>query len=315
MTTVTDSTRIPSVELTDSTPLLGEPRLLLDRAGQDGYLFFRGLLDREKVLRVRRQVMQVVAGHGWLKPGTDVMDGIADIEAFDQVDPAAAAFCGTGVPLDAYQDVYRIQDFHGIGHDPALLDLYDGLLGGHVLRQPLSIARVMVPGRGSSPTPAHQDFIHIQGTKNVWTAWFPLGDCPVELGGLTVLVGSHADGLLTYHAAQGAGELEAYICNSGYNWGVADFSAGDVLTFTSLTVHRSQPNIPGEQVRLSVDMRYQRDDEPITYGAISPHCNVLHWDQVYEGWTDESLQYYWTGHDLQMVGYDEELRWQKHKIC
>ena len=84
-----------------------------------------------------------------------------------------------------------------------------------MIRQPLSIARVMVPGTTFEPTPAHQDFIHIQGTKNVWTSWFPLGDCPVELGALTVLVGSQADGLLTYHAARGGG-LEAYICDSGY---------------------------------------------------------------------------------------------------
>jgi len=315
MTVIADISQLPSVELTDSTPLLGQPKRLLERAAADGYLFFRGLLDRDKVLGVRRQVMQVVADHGWLAAGTDVLDGIADLEAFDREDPQALAFCGTGLTAEAYRDVYRIQDFHGIGHDPALLGLYDGLLGGHVLRQPLSIARVMIPGKSSVPTPPHQDFIHIQGTKNVWTAWFPLGDCPVELGGLTVLVGSHADGLLTYHAAQGAGELEAYICNSGYNWGVADFRAGDVLTFTSLTVHRSQPNLPRRQVRLSVDLRYQRDDEPIAPLAISPHCGMMTWDEVYDGWTDESLQYYWTDRDLQVVDWDESLRWQKHKIC
>ena len=74
-----------------------------------------------------------------------------------------------------------------------------------MIRQPLSISRIMVPGTNFIPTPAHQDFIHIQGTKNVWTAWFPLGDCPRELGGLTVLVGSQADGLLTYHASTGRG--------------------------------------------------------------------------------------------------------------
>ena len=315
MTAVVNSAQIPTVELVDSTSLLAEPESLLERASTDGYLFFRGLLERDRVLDVRRQIMQVVADHGWLQAGTDAMDGIADVAAFDKVDPVAAAFCGTGVPLEAYQEIYKLADFRAIGHDRALLDLYDGLLGGHVLRQPLSIARVMVPGSQSAPTPAHQDFIHIQGTKNVWTAWFPLGDCPIELGGLTVLVGSHADGLLTYHAAQGAGELEAYICDSGYPWGVADFRAGDVLTFNSLTVHRSQPNQLGEQVRLSLDMRYQRDDEPLTLGSITPHCRVLDWEEVYQGWTDESLQYYWTDRDLTVVAHDEELRWQKHKIC
>lgn len=315
MSAVADSSQIPVIDLVDSTGLLGDSQALLERAAVDGYLFFRGLLRRERVLEVRRQLMAVVARHGWLMQGTEAMDGIADVAAFDRVDPVEAAFCGTGVPLAAYQDVYRLEEFHALGHDPALLDLYHGLLGGQVLRQPLSIARVMVPGTHAAPTPAHQDFIHIQGTRNVWTAWIPVGDCPVELGGLTVLVGSHADGLLSYHAAQGAGELEAYICDSGLAWGVADFEAGDVLTFTSLTVHRSQPNQLGERVRLSLDLRYQRDDEPLTYGSVSPHCNVLTWDEVYRGWTDESLQYYWTDRDLELVEHDEALRWQQHKIC
>jgi len=305
----------PTVDLVDSTPLLGDPDALLLRADDDGYLYFRGLLARNRVLGLRAQMMQVVAEHGWLQSGTDPVDGVADVAAFDRVDPVAAAFCGTGIPLAAYRDIYRIQEFHAIGHDQALMSLYDGLLGGNIVRQPLSIARVMVPGTRSVPTPPHQDFIHIQGTKNVWTAWFPLGDCPVELGALSVLVGSHADGLLTYHAAEGAGQLEAYICDSGLAWGTADFQAGDVLTFNSLTVHRGMPNQIGERVRLSLDLRYQRADEPITHGSVVPHCEVLTWDEVYQGWTDQSLQYYWKHANLQVVDADEDLRWQKHRIC
>jgi len=305
----------PTVELIDSTPLLTDPEALLARADELGYLFFRGLLRRERLLELRRQMMGVLADHGWLVEGSDPMDGIADVAAFDIVPPVEAGFCGTGVPLDAYRDIYRIEDFHAVGHDPALLSLYQTLLGGQVIRQPLSIARVMVPGTSFTPTPAHQDFIHIQGTKNVWTAWFPVGDCPRELGGLSVLVGSHQDGLLTYHAAQGAGELEAYICSSGHAWGVADYEAGDVLTFTSLTVHRGTPNQARKQVRLSLDMRYQRADEAITAGSLTPHCDILSWDQVYEGWTDESLQYYWRDHELQLTEWSQELQWQKHKIC
>lgn len=315
MSTTVATAPNPTVELTDSSPLLGNSAALLERAEENGYLFFRGLLDRDRIIDLRRQMMDVVAAHGWLVEGSDPMDGIADVPAFDRVPPVEAGFCGTGVPLAAYQDIYRIQDFHGIGHDPALMSLYQGLLGGTVIRQPLSIARVMVPGTTFVPTPAHQDFIHIQGTKNVWTAWFPVGDCPRELGGLSVLVGSHSDGLLTYHAAQGAGELEAYICDSGHAWGVADFRAGDVLTFTSLTVHRGMPNAARERVRLSLDLRYQRVDEAITPGSLTPHCDILSWDEVYEGWTDQSLQYYWRAHELLLTEWSKEMQWQKHKIC
>ncbi|ACQ79196.1 Phytanoyl-CoA dioxygenase [Beutenbergia cavernae DSM 12333] len=311
----TTSATNPTVELVDSSPLLGDPAALRERADEHGYLFFRGLLDRDRVLGLRRQMMDVIGSYGWLADGTDPMDGIADVAAFEKVPPAEAGFCGTGVPLAAYQDINRLQEFHSIGHDPALLDLYAGLLGGTVIRHPMSIARIMIPSAQMPPTPAHQDFIHIQGSKNVWTAWFPLGDCPVELGGLSVLVGSQADGLLTYHAAAGPGELEAYICSSGYPWAVTDFRAGDVLTFSSLTVHRGTRNVDGERVRLSLDLRYQRVDEPMTPGNLTTHCKVLPWEDVYRDWKGDELQYYWREHELLMTEWSEELRWQKHKIC
>ena len=55
--------------------------------------------------------------------------------------------------------------------------------------------------------PPHQDFIHIQGSPNVWTAWLPLGDCAHDLGGLSLLVGSHKVGVLAVSRALGAGGL------------------------------------------------------------------------------------------------------------
>ncbi len=309
----------PIIDLIDSTPLRGDPAALRERAEDLGYLFFRGLLPRPRVLDVRRRILGVVRDHGWLLDGTDVMAGLADIAAFSAVPAADAAFCGSGVPLAAYQDVQRLREFHALGHSPELLALYRELIGHDVVRLPMSIARVMVPGPGTAPTPAHQDFIHVQGTPLTWTAWFPLGDCPIDLGGLAVLVGSHKDGLLTYHQSTGAGELEAYICDSGLRWATTDFQAGDVLSFTAHTVHRSLPNNPGTQVRLSCDFRYQSDAEPLTENSLKVHCDILDWDELYAAWrtdpqTDE-LRYYWRKHRLDVHAYDEDLKWQKHKIC
>jgi len=62
-------------------------------------------------------------------------------------------------------------------------------------------------------------------------------------------------------------------------------------------------------------MRYQRADEPITSSSTIPHCDIMGWDEVYQGWTDPSLQYYWVDRNLPLTEHDEELRWQKHKIC
>ena len=63
------------------------------------------------------------------------------------------------------------------------------------LRHPRSIARIIFPDYPASTTPPHQDYVHIQATEAVWAAWIPLGDCPKEMGGLTLMPGSHRQGL------------------------------------------------------------------------------------------------------------------------
>ncbi|HZC26291.1 MAG TPA: phytanoyl-CoA dioxygenase family protein, partial [Actinopolymorphaceae bacterium] len=179
----------------DSSPLLGDPAALRARADRHGYLYLPGLLPRDEVLDVRRRFLQVLAAHGWLAPDRPLDDGIADVAAFEREDPAETAFCGVGVTAAAYGDIQRVREFQELAHHPRLQSLYETLLQAPVMPHPRTIARLMVPHGDSRPTPPHQDFIHIQGTPNVWTAWIPLGDCPRSLGGLTVLDGSHHDGV------------------------------------------------------------------------------------------------------------------------
>ena len=62
-------------------------------------------------------------------------------------------------------------------------------------------------------------------------------------------------------------------------------------------------------------MRYQRADEPIAHGSITPHCDILPWDEIYAAGPTQSLQYYWRDRGLTLVDHNEELRWQKNKIC
>jgi hypothetical protein len=302
----------PSVDFVDSTPILDDPAALRARADELGYLFFRGLLPADEVLDLRRRMLQVLAERGWL---ADASAGTVDHAAFGAVPAAEREFCGVGIPAEAYRAIQRIEQFHQLAHHPRLLQVFGGLFGRPVLPHPRNIARIMIPATDSSPTPPHQDFIHIQGTKNVWTAWFPLGDCPVELGGLTALAGSQRDGVLSYKAADGAGGLEAYLCDLDYPWAMGPYSAGDVLTFSCQTVHRALPNQYPDQVRLSCDYRYQPADEDIHEGSVQVHCNVDSWDDIYAGWADRSLAYYWQDRELRFSEWDERVRWQKNKIC
>src|SRR5215212_5037671 len=64
---MTAPTVTPVAELEDSTGLLNDPERLRAKGGEDGYLFFRGLLPAQAVLEVRHDILVTLATHGWLK--------------------------------------------------------------------------------------------------------------------------------------------------------------------------------------------------------------------------------------------------------
>lgn len=303
-----------TVEFVESTDLIGDPEALRARAREQGYLFFRGLLPKQSVLGVRKPILQVIADHGWLAAGTPVADGIADAAAYSAVPAAERTRCGR-LPASAYRGIQHLPEFHRLPHHPRLIGVYETLFGRPVLPHPRNIARVIIPTGGLVPTPPHQDYIHIQGSTDTWTAWLPLGDCPAELGGLSVLAGSQDEGLLSYRAVEGAGGLEAYLCDLDYPWATGPFAAGDVLTFTSRTVHRALPHRGGDRIRLSCDFRYQPADEPIDPTSLQVHCGADTWESIYAGWADQSLAYYWQDRALRLSEWDERIRWQQDRIC
>ena len=51
-------------EFTDSTPMAGDMQALRARLAEDGYLFLRGLMPREAVAAVQREVGAVVREAG-----------------------------------------------------------------------------------------------------------------------------------------------------------------------------------------------------------------------------------------------------------
>lgn len=304
-----------TTDFLDSSDLIGNPTALRERADEHGYLFFRGLLPADAVEDLRRRFLEILDRHGWLDREHDLMAGVADPDAYNNTPAEDIEFCGVGVTPAIYAEVQRLRQFHELAHYPRLLAVYRDLFGAEVFPHPRNIARLMVSGDRSRPTPPHQDFIHIQGTPNVWTAWFPLGDCSRDLGGLTVLDRSHHDGVLSYKRAAGAGGLEAYLCELDLMWAEGDFRAGDVLTFSSHTVHRALPNQHPELVRLSCDFRYQPRHEEINDASLRVHCNLMSWEEVYADWPDGGIQWYWRDIDFRYSPWDEEVRWQKDKIC
>lgn len=296
-------------EYDDATPLLNDRAALRAKGAAEGYLFFRGRLRSEALLDLREKILEVVDHHGLLQADAELMDGRADLQQVSRHTPYAG--CTEGV----FNDVQKLESFHRIAHLPELIEVYQKLFDGPVLPHPRNIARVLLPGPQANATPPHQDFVHVQGSPETWTAWFPLGDCPRELGGLSVMPRSHQKGVIAVHDAAGAGGLETALCPNENTWLETDFRLGDLLTFPSTTVHRGLPNQMGNRIRLSCDLRYQSTREPVEEKSLLPHRQTMTWDEIYAGWERDDLKYYWKQASLQIAPWDESVRWQRDRIC
>lgn len=268
----------------DSGPLAAAPDAgpLRARAAEDGYLLLRGLLPAGPVLAVREAILGLCAGAGWCDAG-------------GRVPPGAPGPFIEGQPeyMALYDAIQRLEPFHRLALHPRLTALYAALFGEAVLAHPRNIARVMFPNNNPHATPAHQDALHIRGTPETWTAWIPLGDCPADLGGLAVMVGSNRLPLLDTRPALGAGGRAVDAEALGDAWVAGDMAAGDVLTFHSHTVHRALPNRTADRMRLSADFRYQPASHPVAPDSLLPHFARLTWEEIYAGWRDPSGRYHW----------------------
>jgi len=283
----------------DSSPLLADTPALKRRFEQDGYVYVRGLVDPEILLNLRRQIVEICHSCQWLKPGTDPMDAIS--WTVPKVEEEEGYF-------EAYDQVQRLQDFHALAHEPAVLGLMRGLLGETGFPHPLSIARLVFPENADWSTPPHQDYVNNQGTPDLYACWIPLSDCPQAMGSLAVLEGSHKLGLLPVEYSLGAGHRQSSLPPeaASLEWAASDFKLGDVLVFHSLTIHRALSN-DTDRMRLSVDYRYQAEEQAMTERCLRPHFEREDWSEIYQGWDREDLKYYWRDKRLEFVPWNAEL--------
>ena len=291
----------PKAELTPfsiSDAALEDAQTLRERMRRDGYLFFRGLISVPQIGETRSAILNACASEGWLLAGSSPEEGIAA--------PGAAHTEPEPGYMTVYDQVLRGEAFSTLAHDPRLMTVLRSLFAEEPLPHARNIARIIFPQNTLHTTPAHQDYLHIQGTEETYTAWIPLGDCPLELGSLIVMPGSHRAGVCSAHRSYGAGGVGIDTDALSYPWTGSDFKAGDVVLFHSLTVHKALPNLSPDRLRLSVDFRYQPLSHPIAASSLQPHYERQTWDEIYADWTSACFQYYWR--DLPIRYADDDLR-------
>lgn len=232
-----------------------------------GYAVLRGVLDRDDVLELRRQLLEIAHDAGWLAAGSDPMDALPSASAPEQAENE------TTRPV--WRRMQRIEALHALGHAPALLDAIAEVYGDEpFFRYPSTVHRLKFPD--SPPTWAHADWSSLQGSPDALTAWVPLGDVEADAGSLATLAGSHRLGAYRsdWHRTD----------DPDIRWHGGEFRAGDVLLFHVLTVHASLPNRAGG-IRVSMDHRYQPLRDPVHRAWTVPHFGIGTWDEIAEGWT------------------------------
>jgi len=229
-----------------------------------GYLFFRALVPTEVVLQVRHDVMEMLSG--WLDTRYDIMEGIAapGIEPKTEGQREYAA---------VYRQVLQLPRFHDFPLQPTLMAIADKLLDGEVMVHPRRIGRITFPGSIKNTTPAHQDYFYIRGSVETYSCWTPLGACPIVLGGLAVLPGSHRQGFIEHNVSHpgAVGGRGVPVDEASALWHTGDFGVGDALFFRSYTIHKALPNLTPDRLRISTDNRYQVSADAIDPSALHPH--------------------------------------------
>lgn len=251
------------------------------RMAEDGYLYLPGLLDAEEILAARRVVTDRLAAEGVLNLDFPSLDAVA----------------AEGISIAFRPDVTKNNaPLERALYSGAMVTFFENFLEGEIRHFDYTWFRAISPGKGTRP---HCDIVYMgRGTPRLYTAWVPVGNIPLEVGGLMILEGSHlqSDRLQKYLSR----DVDAYCTNRksaakiesgekewlwdgslssnpaslrdrlGGRWLTStEFRMGDVLIFPMNTVHASLDN-QSKQFRFSSDSRYQRADEPADERWVGP---------------------------------------------
>jgi hypothetical protein len=229
-------------ELRDSSHLVEDWEALRSLVRAEGYVFFRGLGDRELALEAGRVGAACLQQTGWLTPQGAIASPLHATEQEKAwLDPGFRAFATSAA-------------FNRLPYQPPVRRMMQRLMGNSAFSYPLKVVRVVYP---ASLRPVHGgNYIHqdypVIGVPDMFTMWMPMMDIPRDLGGLCIRPGSQSQGLVR----------PSVIDPTDPSWATTDYRAGDVLVFHCLTVHAALPNRT-DRLRLSGEARWQLADDPV----------------------------------------------------
>ncbi len=234
------------------------------RYEEDGYLLIRGALPAKEILDLRENYLSLFPPD--FVTGGDYRQGVFSGHFPEDLPPHGTR----GHPA---HDFVRSEPFRRFTDRATLSWIAQVLLGGPVERVRRTPLRHYIKGRVAASR-AHMDSTYIPGRpEETVTLWIPLGDCPVEAGGLVYLEGSHRHVSIEAIRPQNpptdrphdnrpiTHDLKWLSDLTGRRWLTADYRAGDVIAHLPTLIHASlDPST--DKMRISIDVRFRRTHAP-----------------------------------------------------
>ncbi len=263
---------------------------LRSKFSRDGYLFLKGAIDPSLCSSLLKKMIAVMK------------DEIGMPE--DSWSPLLVGdpFVETDKTWDRiYPELQSLEAFHQFFHTSETLALMERILNTDPFVYPMKMARVATPRKHGFETPPHQDAYSHHAGPTMAGIWVALHDVDETMGRLAILDRSHFKGVREIAEASGVGGVQCKIFDDEKLWHVSNVESGDIIVFSSRTVHRAEPNTSEDRVRVSVDTRFCDYGSPVFSTNLEPHhgwrIDRLNWEYIYRNWKDKSLKYYWLNYE------------------
>ena len=241
MSTVSEAGVLPAMqELHVSNDLLDDRAALEAAWERDGYWFFRDVLDKDAVGRLRSVFLDELSQLGVVAPG----DPIARYNGKSLGD----------FPL-RMEPLAERRSWKPFVAEPAIHSFFKRLLADEPFWIPTVEYRATPPARDRSGS--RLDYVHQDGFYNAGIpfsiVWIPLAEIDADIGGLVLAEGLHKGPYLhdlsqppLFPVPEGAVPAHA--------WGRATYRPGDVIVMHLNTPHTGVANY-SDRFRLSMDIR------------------------------------------------------------
>ena len=230
-------------ELRVSNDLLGDHDALKDAWQRDGYWFFRDVLDKGVIARIRQVYIDYLVEMGLTDP--------ADAQArYNGADYAH-------LPINSNISKLNEAKAHKLLHEaPEINAFFQKLFGTNPFWVPFTVHRTNPPVTDRARS--RFDFIHADGFYNeglpFLICWVPIDVIDEDVGGLAVVEGVHRQPSLHKRLDMKILPIQLEDVPAD-KWRRTTYRPGDVLIMSVDTPHSGLSNISGDRFRFSMDTR------------------------------------------------------------